>query len=85
MKLKRHGGKGIQPESCSVYYYNLEISYFRFYISVNQSSSTLEEHCFNPITNKIRISQLKWNVLVKKYSLAMSQIYRRPSQLDILL
>ena len=84
MRLKRHGGKGIQPESCSVYY-NLEISYFRIYISVNQSSSTHEEHCFNPITNKIRISQLKWNVLVKKYSLAMSQIYRRPSQLDILL
>ena len=34
---------------------------------------------------KITSSQLKWNVFVKKYNLTMSQIYRRPSQLDILL
>lgn len=83
MRLKLHGGKGIQPESWSVYY-NLIFIYrsisHRAFLKALFSVARLIRQLI-----KITSSQLKWNVFVKKYNLTMSQIYRRQSQLDILL
>ena len=70
MRLKRHGGKGIQPESWSVYH-TLEIGYFRLYIYRSiihraRLRSIVFSSSFNPITNKDKKLSIEGECFGKK-------------------